>query len=102
MPLIRYYLSFFLQIYGLCTVAICFIQGIKLGDYGRIELFQFISGILIFYVGSYIKKWGRRMICLGIDPGSLKMGYGVVECAKRSLKYIDSGTLTFNKKKILI
>lgn len=35
------------------------------------------------------------MRILGIDPGSLKVGYAVIEVVGRSLKYIFSGTIQF-------
>ena len=36
------------------------------------------------------------MIVLGIDPGSLKTGWGLIESSGNKLSYIDSGTLTFD------
>lgn len=33
------------------------------------------------------------MIVLGVDPGLIKTGYGVVEFKNNNLKYIDSGTI---------
>lgn len=38
------------------------------------------------------------MIILGIDPGSLKAGYGVIELQGRKMTYIDSGTLKYDSK----
>lgn len=39
------------------------------------------------------------MIILGIDPGSRKMGYGVIECEQKKTRYIASGVLRFDGKK---
>jgi len=38
------------------------------------------------------------VIILGIDPGSRKAGFAVVESIGRKLRYIDSGTLHFDAK----
>ena len=38
------------------------------------------------------------MIILGIDPGSRKAGYALIECEGRKFKYIDSGTLMLEKE----
>ncbi len=37
------------------------------------------------------------MIILGIDPGSRKAGYAVIEVSGRKFKYIDSGVLRYDK-----
>jgi crossover junction endodeoxyribonuclease RuvC len=34
------------------------------------------------------------MIALGIDPGTRRIGYGVVECAGPNIAYVDAGILT--------
>ncbi len=39
---------------------------------------------------------------LGIDPGSRKAGYGVIEVKGRQIKYIDSGVLVYDKVKNFI
>jgi crossover junction endodeoxyribonuclease RuvC len=39
------------------------------------------------------------MIILGIDPGSRKAGYGLLELVGRKINYIDSGTLAYDKEK---
>lgn len=38
------------------------------------------------------------MIILGIDPGSRKAGYALIECEGRHFKYLDSGTLLLEKE----
>ena len=42
------------------------------------------------------------MIILGIDPGSLKAGYGVIELHGRKMTYLDSGVLKYDNKLELI
>lgn len=41
------------------------------------------------------------MIVLGIDPGLIKTGYGIVKIENNNLSYIDSGTI-FTDTKLLI
>ena len=36
------------------------------------------------------------MIILGIDPGSRKSGYGVIEVIGKKMRYIDSGVMRYN------
>lgn len=38
------------------------------------------------------------MLILGIDPGSVKTGWAILETDKRKVKYIDSGVLSFDAK----
>lgn len=38
------------------------------------------------------------MIILGIDPGSRKAGYALIECEGRRFKYLESGTLMLEKE----
>ncbi len=38
------------------------------------------------------------MKVLGIDPGSLKLGWGLVEYSQKKMSYCDSGVLIFNQK----
>lgn len=42
------------------------------------------------------------MIILGIDPGSLKMGYGVIEVNGKNTKLLDCGLLRFDSKLPLV
>lgn len=37
------------------------------------------------------------MIFLGIDPGSRKAGYGIIEKSGRSFKYLASGAMSYDK-----
>ena len=41
-------------------------------------------------------------IILGIDPGSLKAGYGVIELHGRKMTHLDSGVLKYDNKLELI
>lgn len=38
------------------------------------------------------------MIIIGIDPGSRKAGFGVIELQGKKIKYIDSGALIYDTK----
>jgi hypothetical protein len=51
----KFYIGLGMQIFGLTAVGLCFISGIKNGDYGRLELAQLCLGSLVFYVGNYLK-----------------------------------------------
>jgi len=42
-----------------------------------------------------------RKRILGIDPGTLKAGYGVIEVENRRVSYIDCGTLVFSSKDLM-
>ncbi len=50
-----FYVGLGMQLFGLTAVGLCFISGIRMGDYGRLELLQLVVGSLVFYVGYYIK-----------------------------------------------
>ena len=52
---IVFYIGLAMQLFGITSVGLCLFSGINIGDYGRIELAQFILGTFIFYVGSYLK-----------------------------------------------
>jgi hypothetical protein len=56
LPTFFFYLGLFFQLVGLASVGLCFLAGVQQGDYGRIELAQFIGGSLIFYLGNFVKK----------------------------------------------
>ena len=51
-----FYLGFGMQLMGLACTGLCLLSGLTLGDYGRMELIQFIVGILFFYMGTALKK----------------------------------------------
>jgi hypothetical protein len=50
-----FYIGLGMQLFGLTAVGLCFVSGIRNGDYGRLELIQLVGGSLIFYVGNYLK-----------------------------------------------
>lgn len=52
--------GFILQIFGFLLVTVCLVNGLRLGDYGKIELMQFLSGALFFYLGNWTKKLSQR------------------------------------------
>jgi crossover junction endodeoxyribonuclease RuvC len=35
----------------------------------------------------------RRMIILGIDPGTAKTGFGVIRCCRKNLKLVETGLI---------
>lgn len=41
------------------------------------------------------------MKVIGLDPGTLKMGYGVLQMDADKVTYLDSGTMTLNTKEVL-
>jgi len=50
-----FYLGTGFQLFGLTAVGLCFISGIRQGDYGHFELAQLVLGSFIFYLGHYLK-----------------------------------------------
>ena len=52
-----YYLALGLQLLGMASVGLCLMVGLSKGDYGRIELAQFVGGAAIFYFGQGLKRW---------------------------------------------
>jgi hypothetical protein len=50
-----FYFGLALQLMGLTSVGLCFLFGITHGDYGRLELVQFIGGAGIFYLGHFLR-----------------------------------------------
>jgi hypothetical protein len=55
-----FYVALGMQLFGLIAVGLCFISGIKNGDYGRLELAQLILGSFVFYAGNYLKGRSAR------------------------------------------
>lgn len=53
---ILFYLGLGMQLFGLIAVGMCFITGIQIGDYGKVELAQFVLGGFVFYSGTYLKS----------------------------------------------
>jgi hypothetical protein len=50
-----FYVGLGMQLFGLTAVGLCFISGIRMGDYGRLELLQLVVGSFVFYIGQYLK-----------------------------------------------
>ncbi len=42
------------------------------------------------------------MLILGIDPGSRKSGYGLIDFDQKNFRYIDSGVIHYDSKKEII
>jgi hypothetical protein len=55
----KFYIGLGMQIFGLTAVGLCFISGIRNGDYGHFELAQLVVGSFVFYAGNYLK--GRSL-----------------------------------------
>jgi hypothetical protein len=51
-----FYLGLGMQLFGFAAVGLCLFSGLNSGDYGRIELAQFVGGSFVFYVGHFIKN----------------------------------------------
>ncbi len=45
-----------MQLAGFSAVGLCLFAGLNAGDYGRVELFQFLGGSAIFYLGTFVRK----------------------------------------------
>lgn len=50
-----FYIGFALQLMGFASVGLCLFAGLQAGDYGRIELAQFVGGSFIFYLGHFLR-----------------------------------------------
>jgi hypothetical protein len=50
-----FYFATGMQLTGFASVGLCLFSGMKNGDYGRLELAQFVFGAFLFYVGHYLK-----------------------------------------------
>ncbi len=47
----KFYFALFLQLVGLAMVGVCLFAGLIKGDYGKLELLQFIVGPVLFSIG---------------------------------------------------
>ena len=54
--MVLFYTGCGLQLMGFVLVGLCLFSGISKGDYGRLELIQFVGGSLIFYLGVFLRK----------------------------------------------
>ncbi len=57
---VGFYLGLAMQLIGFSSVGLCLYAGMLKGDYGHLELVQFIGGSAVFYIGSVIKSRSGR------------------------------------------
>lgn len=50
-----FYIGLGLQLVGFASVGLCLFAGMQKGDYGQLELVQFLGGSAVFYIGTAIK-----------------------------------------------
>ena len=50
-----FYFFTFLQLIGFAFVGLCLFKGLFSGDYDKYQLAQFISGMVLFYIGHFFK-----------------------------------------------
>tara|TARA_R110002049_G_scaffold167474_4_gene333623 strand:+ start:329 stop:505 length:177 start_codon:yes stop_codon:yes gene_type:complete len=55
-----FYIGTGLQLVGFTSVGLCLFAGLNKGDYGKLELIQFVGGFCIFYVGHFLKSRGSQ------------------------------------------
>lgn len=55
-----FYLGLGMQLVGFSSVGLCLFSGMTKGDYGKLELIQFIGGSFVFYLGTFFKNKGTR------------------------------------------
>ncbi|EQC51434.1 hypothetical protein [Bacteriovorax sp. DB6_IX] len=51
-----FYFGLGLQLIGFASVGLCLFAGLTKGDYGHLELVQFLGGSAVFYIGSAVKS----------------------------------------------
>ncbi len=51
-----FYIGLAMQLIGFASVGLCLFAGMSKGDYGHLELVQFIGGSAVFYIGTVIKS----------------------------------------------
>ena len=54
-----FYLGLVMQMIGFAAVGLCLFAGMSKGDYGKLELIQFLGGAFIFYLGHFIRSRGN-------------------------------------------
>jgi hypothetical protein len=59
MGIVGFYVGLVMQIFGFSAVGLCLLTGMTKGDYGKLELIQFLGGAFIFYLGHFIRSKGR-------------------------------------------
>lgn len=52
----KYYFGLALQLIGFTAVTICLYIGLTTGDYGQLELIEFLGGAGVFYIGTAIRS----------------------------------------------
>lgn len=52
----QFYIGLGMQLMGFSSVGLCLFSGMSKGDYGQLELIQFLGGSAIFYLGTYFKN----------------------------------------------
>lgn len=55
-----FYIGTGLQLVGFTSVGLCLFAGLSKGDYGKLELIQFVGGFVLFYAGHFLKARGAR------------------------------------------
>ncbi|MCK6593618.1 MAG: hypothetical protein L6Q33_00290 [Bacteriovoracaceae bacterium] len=55
-----FYLGLAMQLIGFSSVGLCLFAGMSKGDYGQLELVQFVGGSAVFYFGTLIKSKAGR------------------------------------------
>ena len=58
MEKVSFYIGFAMQIAGFAAVGLCLFTGMNNGDYGKLELIQFLGGAFVFYLGHFIRSRG--------------------------------------------
>ncbi len=53
---LSFYIGLAMQLIGFASVGLCLFAGMSKGDYGHLELVQFIGGSAVFYIGTVIKS----------------------------------------------
>ncbi|MCB9060660.1 MAG: hypothetical protein H6622_03960 [Halobacteriovoraceae bacterium] len=51
-----FYIGLGMQLVGFSSVGICLFSGLSEGDYGKMELVQFLGGSALFYLGQILKQ----------------------------------------------
>lgn len=52
----KFYIGLGLQLVGFASVTLCLYSGLTTGDYGQLELIQFLGGAGVFYIGTAIRS----------------------------------------------
>lgn len=52
----KFYIGLALQLIGFSSVGLCLYSGLTVGDYGQLELIQFIGGSGLFYIGTALRS----------------------------------------------